>query len=382
MDKRCPGSLIVVLLAAAAVLSVLSVLSCLVLCGCGSTAANQTATQQGPALTSAQAGVQAQPESGQGASGVQGAARANATSAGASSPNAGENAIAANAAAMIAVDDPQEEAAVLAAREKVRYLGREPNVIATSPACVEICDKLELDLVGIGHSSLFQAPERYEGVAEVGPPMSPDMEIVGSLSPDWVLSPNSLQADLQPKYEAVGCDYAFLNLKSVQGMYRSIQELGEIFDRRDQARSLVDDFTRFYTDFQTANAAKKRPRVLILMGMPGSYVIATPNSYVGNLVELAGGENVYAGAADDFITVNTEDMQTRDPDVILRCSHALPDQVMQMFADEFRANDIWRHFRAVDEGRVYDLPYDLFGMSATFDYPEALELLQGVLYET
>ena len=291
------------------------------------------------------------------------------------------NAITGDVSNMLEISDPKERKAVLLAQEKVRYLGRAPRVIATSPACVDICDRLELDSVGVGHSALFATPERYEDATEVGPPMSPDMEIVGSLSPDWILSPNSLQSDLQPKYAAVGSDYAFLNLKSVQGMYRSIQELGDIFDRREQARALVSEFMRFYAGYQEANAAKARPRVLILMGMPGSYVIATPNSNVGNLVELAGGENVYAGATEAFLTVNTEDMQSRDPDVILRCSHALPDQVMQMFAEEFETNDIWKHFRAVEEGRVHDLPYELFGMSATFDYPEALELLQDVLYE-
>ena len=31
-------------------------------------------------------------------------------------------------------------------------------------------------------------------------------------------------------------------------------------------------------------------------------------------------------------------------------------------------------------GRVYDLTYELFGMSATFRYPEALEELQPMLY--
>ena len=30
----------------------------------------------------------------------------------------------------------------------------------------------------------------------------------------------------------------------------------------------------------------------LLMGLPGSYIIATENSYVGSLVALAGGENV------------------------------------------------------------------------------------------
>ncbi|HAM14706.1 MAG TPA: heme ABC transporter substrate-binding protein IsdE [Eggerthellaceae bacterium] len=293
----------------------------------------------------------------------------------------GASAIAGEVSQLLEITDPQERAAVQIAAEKVRYLGRTPNIVATSPAVVDVCDRLELDLVGVGHSSLFETPERYAGATEVGPPMSPDMEIVGSLAPDWILSPGSLQADLQPKYEAVGCDYAFLNLKSVQGMYRSIQELGEIFDRRDQASALVAEFTDFYRSYQAKNVAKTRPRVLVLMGMPGSYVIATPNSYVGNLVELAGGENVYAGAAEDFLSVNTEDMQTKDPDIILRCSHALPDQVKQMFAEEFQTNDIWKHFRAVQDGRVHDLPYDLFGMSATFDYPQALELLQGLLYD-
>ena len=116
------------------------------------------------------------------------------------------------------------------------------------------------------------------------------------------------------------------------------------------------------------------------MGLPGSYIIATPNSYVGNLVELAGGENVYADSTEEFLTVNTEDMKTKEPDVILRAAHALPDQVIEMFDEDFKTNDIWQHFEAVKAGRVYDLSYDKFGMSATFAYPEALEELEPLLY--
>ena len=66
--------------------------------------------------------------------------------------------------------------------------------------------------------------------------------------------------------------------------------------------------------------------------------------------------------------------------MILRAAHALPDQVVEMFQEDFETNDIWKHFDAVQEGRVYDLTYELFGMSATFRYPEALEELQPMLY--
>lgn len=291
-----------------------------------------------------------------------------------------ENVDSVDVSAMLEITDEGEKAAVKAAREKVKGLGREPKLIATSPAVADICDRLQLDLVGICDTSVTTLPTRYEGVTAVGTAMSPDMEIISSLQPDWILSPSSLQSDLQPKYEAVKTEWAFLNLKSVQGMYRSIQELGTIFDRESEAEQLVSEFTSFYGEYQKKNTENQHPKVLILMGLPGSYIIATPNSYVGNLVELAGGENVYRDTEEEFLTVNTEDMKKKEPDVILRAAHALPDQVAEMFAQEFATSDIWKHFTAVQEGRVFDLSYDKFGMSASFTYQEAIEELQPMLY--
>lgn len=285
-----------------------------------------------------------------------------------------------SAETLLEITDPEEKAAVEAAKAKVAAMEEEPRIIATSPATADICDRLELELVGVCSSTVSTIPERYAEVEQVGTSMAPDMEIVASLDPDWILSPASLQSDLQPKYEAIDTDWAFLNLRSVPGMYRSIQELGEIFGREEEAQELVDEFTEFYEEYSTKNEGKESPKVLILMGLPGRYIIATENSYVGSLVELAGGENVYAGTDQEFLTVNTEDMKTKEPDIILCAAHALPDQVTEMFQEDFETNDIWQHFEAVQNDKVYYLSYELFGMSATFRYPEALEELQPILY--
>lgn len=281
---------------------------------------------------------------------------------------------------LLSIDDPEEKAAVEAAKKLVSSMDEEPRIIATSPATADICERLNLDLVGVCSSTISTLPEKYQELPVVGTAMSPDMEIVSSLNPDWILSPASLQSDLQPKYEAIDTEWAFLNLRSVPGMYRSIQELGEIFGREEEAQEQVDEFTEFYNEYKELNAGKEKPKVLILMGLPGSYIIATENSYVGSLVALAGGENVYTDTNQEFLTVNTEDMKTKEPDVIVRAAHALPDQVVEMFKDDFETNDIWKHFDAVKNDRVYDLTYELFGMSATFRYPEALEELQPILY--
>lgn len=255
------------------------------------------------------------------------------------------------------------------------------RIAATSPAVADICDKLDIDLVGVCSSTVSTIPDRYKDATQLGTAMNPDTEILASLDLDWILSPSSLESDLQPKYAAIKTKSAFLNLKSVEGMYKSIEELGEMFDRQEQAQKLVDEYTSFMKKYKNKNKGKESPKVLVLMGLPGSYIVATDNSYVGSLVKLAGGTNVYGdGGGQEFLNANTEDMETKDPDIIVRCAHALPDEVVEMFNEEFSANDIWKHFRAVQEGKVYDLSYEYFGMSAGFDYPQAFDELQPILY--
>ena len=276
---------------------------------------------------------------------------------------------------------------------------REVRLVAISPAVVQICNRLDLDLVGICQST-SDLPERYDGVTTVGMAMNPDLEIIKSLDPDYILSPATLQNDLQPKYASIGVSslflnlksvegmYAsigvsslFLNLKSVEGMYASIEGLGEKFGREEEAAVMLEEFDSFMTEFAEKNAGKESPKVLVLMGLPGSYIIATDNSYVGSLVKFAGGTNVYGdGDGQEFLFANTEDMKTKEPDVILRAAHGLPEEARKMFAEEFSTNDIWQHFKAVQEGRVYDLDSNLFNMSANFSYEEALKALQPMLY--
>ena len=235
-------------------------------------------------------------------------------------------------------------------------------------------------MVGICQST-SDLPERYDGVTTVGMAMNPDLEIIKSLDPDYILSPATLQNDLQPKYASIGVSSLFLNLKSVEGMYASIEGLGEKFGREEEAAVMLEEFDSFMTEFAEKNAGKESPKVLVLMGLPGSYIIATDNSYVGSLVKLAGGTNVYGdGDGQEFLFANTEDMKTKEPDVILRAAHGLPDEARKMFAEEFSTNDIWQHFKAVQKGRVYDLDSSLFNMSANFSYKEALKSLQPMLY--
>lgn len=256
----------------------------------------------------------------------------------------------------------------------------ELRIAATSMATVYIMEKLNIDLVAVPDSEIDKMPERYKDVPKVGMAMTPDIEKLKQVNPDYVFSPVSLISDLLPKYMAANLDYGFLNLSNIDGMYKSIEDLGNLLDRKKEAKKLIDDYKTFIEDYKEKHRDKKAPKVLVLMGLPGSYVVATENSYAGSLIKLAGAENVYEGTDQQFITINTEDMLKKDPDMILRTAHALPDDVMAMFKKDFAENDIWKHFRAVKENKVYDLDYKKFGMSAKFNYKEALNDLDELFY--
>ena len=57
-----------------------------------------------------------------------------------------------------------------------------------------------------------------------------------------------------------------------------------------------------------------------------------------------------------------------------------PDQVKEMFKKEFSTNDIWKHFDAVKNNRVYDLEEIPFGITASIKADDALVQLYDILY--
>ena len=115
------------------------------------------------------------------------------------------------------------------------------------------------------------------------------------------------------------------------------------------------------------------------MGLPGSYLAAGEKSYVGNLVKLAGGENIIK-SNEEFSQLNLETALAEQPDFILRTAHAMPDEVMDMFKKEFSSNKSWQHFNAVKNNKVIDLDNKIFGMTAGFDYSDGLNFLYDSFY--
>ncbi|QBJ65083.1 heme ABC transporter substrate-binding protein IsdE [Bacillus anthracis] len=253
------------------------------------------------------------------------------------------------------------------------------KIVATTVAVTEIMDALEVDLVGVPTSSKT-LPKRYKGLPEVGNPMSPDMEKVKSLKPSEVLSVTTLEYELKPVFDGVGMKANFVDLTSLKNMQNAISNLGKQYGREKQAEAVVTKLDKKVASIQKEVKGKKEPTVLILLGVPGSYLVATEHSYIGDLVKQLGGKNIVQGEQVEYLASNTEYLKKADPDIILRAAHGMPDEVVKMFDKEFKTNDIWKHFAAVKNNRVYDLEERLFGTTGNLAAIEALDELKKMMY--
>lgn len=266
--------------------------------------------------------------------------------------------------------------------EKAAEASKETKtVVAGTMVIVNILDELGVDSVVGVPTTESTMPARYKDVKEIGNAMNPDMEIVKSLNPDVFISVTTLQDDIEPTAKSVNMNAEFVDLQGIPQLQQTIRDLGKQFNREKEAETLAASYDEKLAEAKQFAEGKKKPKVLAILGVPGSYLVATEHSYIGSLITAAGGENAIQGPSEEYLASNTEYLQQSKPDIILRLAHGMPDEVMDMFDKEFKTNTVWKHFDAVKNGQVYDLKEPLFQTTANLQVDEALDYLQDIFYE-
>lgn len=254
----------------------------------------------------------------------------------------------------------------------------EEVVVATSVAVTEILDKLGVEVSGVPTTS-YELPKSTKDATEVGSPMNPDLEIIKSLNPTCVVSVDTLGSDFEKQFTENNIPSMFVNLSTVDGLKETIVNLGEKFDKSEKAAEIIAELENKENELNLSKRENKED-ILILFGAPGSVMVSTDNSYVGNLVKIAGGNNIFESESSSFIQVNMEEIIKRNPDKILIMTHAVPEEAKKTVEEEF-AKATWQQLDAIKNNKVYYLENGYFGMSANLKVIEALDKLGAILNE-
>lgn len=263
-------------------------------------------------------------------------------------------------------------------KESLKKENGEEIVVATSVAVTEILDELGVKVSGVPTSS-YDLPESTKDAVKVGNPMNPDLEIIKSLNPDVVVSVDTLGEDYKKLFTDNNIPSEFIDLTTLEGLKTSISTLGERFNKTEKANEILNELKVKEDEFVNLSKEEKKD-VLLVFAAPGSMMIATPSSYIGNLVDKVGANNIVKDDKKPFVSYSNEEIVKLNPDMVLVMTHGMPEQAKKMAEEKFASDPAWSRIEAVKEGKVYCLENGYFGMSANLKVTESLDKLGEIIY--
>lgn len=262
-----------------------------------------------------------------------------------------------------------------------REVGSAKPTASTSAATVEVIDDaglaVRLDrpaqriislipsatetLIAIGAAPQIVGRTRYDVATEVlslpsvGGGIDPSIEAIAALKPDLVVGWESdKRQQVRPKLAALNIPMFLLRTQDTSDVFRGMKNLGVLTGHVDSS-ALASKALRFTLDsIHKSVASLQHPKVFYVV-FNDPPMTAGPNTFIGQLVNLAGGESIFADATANWPNVAMEEIIRRDPDVIVVPVGEFKGNSLE----RFRAMRGWRTLRAVREGNVRTVPANL-----------------------
>jgi cobalamin transport system substrate-binding protein len=194
------------------------------------------------------------------------------------------------------------------------------RIISLVPSVTETLFAIGAGSQVIAVSSVDHDPPEVNRLPRVGALVDPDVERILALRPDLVVTYHS-QEDLGRQLARAGiATYPFVH-GGLAASLASMSDIGRRVGHAADADALVGRITARLDRVRADVATRPRPRVLLVFGreagsLRGLYASGGVG-FLHDLVEVAGGQNVFADVHRESVQATTELVIARRPDVIL-----------------------------------------------------------------
>jgi iron complex transport system substrate-binding protein len=201
------------------------------------------------------------------------------------------------------------------AGDTVRLAAPARRVVSLIPATTELLFAIGAGPAVVGRTSYCDYPAAAKAVPNLGDGIKPNLEAVVASRPDLVILYNSGQnAAVAGRLRELGIASLRLNTDALSSVPRIARLLGRMTGKKTAADSLSAVFDTALAS-ATHPARGPRPKVLLLVWEQPPMTIGR-GSFLHELLERAGGENLFADVAGTDGVVSIEAVAARDPDLI------------------------------------------------------------------
>ncbi len=217
--------------------------------------------------------------------------------------------------------------------------------IVTSPEISEIICFLDGfdNIIGITKECNF--PSELSSKTIIGTFGKIDIEKVISLNPELVFTTGIEQEKLSADLNKLGIKTEKIYINSMLSYLEAVKKIGKIIEIEEKALNYCKNLEKDIESLK--NNPKNNLKVYVeIYGSP--IMSVSDNSLVGELINIAGGKNIFPILPRDYSKVNSEDVVNLNPDIILLTYPGVTKE-------NVKSRKGWSNISAIKNNRIYTI---------------------------
>ena len=267
---------------------------------------------------------------------------------------------------------------------------RAPSVAspATAPARITVASLVPAatDLIlGMNAADQLVAVSNYDedrpgirGLPRVGDYLNNDWEKLASIRPKVMITqydPNRMPPGLQERARELGIGLVNIKIERIDDIFAALDILGKTLKQDAKSQAAAAALRARVDSVQKRVANLPRVRTLVVLDDSGQSV-AGPDTFLDDLVTIAGGENVLAGNRNRFPRIDRELLLSLASDAIIQLQPGATPQRLE------QAKQFWEsvpNLPAVKNHRVYTFT-DWYVLQPGYEVGELAEKFAEALH--
>ncbi len=256
------------------------------------------------------------------------------------------------------------------AGDTVRLAEPAHRVVSLIPATTELLFAIGAGPRLVGRTAWCDYPPAAAQVPNLGDGIRPNVEAIVAQHPDLVVLYRSAQnAEAASALRRLQIPVIQMSVDRLADVDRVSAMLGRLTGRVFSADSMASAFDSALARVTVNSDSASRPKVLILVWDQPPMTVGA-GSFLSELVERAGGRNLFADVQASSAQVSVEAVVSRDPDLVFVTGEGTP---------AFAERPEWRPVRAIREKRFVRVTNSAYNRPSP-RAPEAITQLTSLIH--